>query len=77
MSDFDANKDTHWWDRYFVSIMVCNLEVPMCCLQCGKASKSPQEIIVFLRFLEHLNNLWDPSLYVLTYVFRVTGRMVK
>lgn len=55
MSDFDANKDIHWWDRYFMSIMVCNLEVPRCWLEYGKASKSPREAIVFLRLLQYLN----------------------
>lgn len=47
MSDFDANKDIHLWDRYFMSIMVCNLEVPVCWLEYGKASRSLREISVF------------------------------
>lgn len=40
MSDFDANKDIHWWDRYLMSIMVCNLEVPMCYREYRKTSES-------------------------------------
>lgn len=46
-----------------MSIMVCNLEVPMCWLEYGKASKSLQEIIVFLRLPQHLNNQGDQLLY--------------
>lgn len=42
MSDFDANKDIHWWDRYLMSIMVCNLEVPVCSRQYRKASEPLQ-----------------------------------
>lgn len=47
-----------------MSIMVCNLEVPVCWLEYGKASKSLREIIVFLRFPKYLNNHWDRELYL-------------
>lgn len=50
-----------------MSIMVCNLELPMCWLEYRKASKSLREIIVFLRLPWHLNNRWDQLLYYYYY----------
>lgn len=51
-----------------MSIIVCNLEVPMCWLEYGKASKSLRETIVFLRLRQHLNNRWDQLLYLFIFV---------
>lgn len=59
-----------------MSIIVCNLEVPTCWLEYGKASKSLREIIVFLRFLQHLNNHWDQLLCLFIY-FCTTIRIVN
>lgn len=83
MNDFDANKDIHWWDIYLMSIMVCNLEVPMCYREYRKASKSVWRDNGVYKSSTAPNypvgpiRVWVVSFFVVVVVLGTTSRLVN